>query len=87
MFEAAGIVPTVAERAAINAGKFRITRADLVVHCACGSSERADALMRALKNLISREAKYSTYEYNTVYILTNQPIKTYDVNRGWHRTA
>lgn len=74
---AAGIVPTVAERAAINAGKFRITRADLVVHCACGSSDRANALMRAVRNMISRYAKHSSYEYETAYI--NQHSKRHTI--------
>ena len=68
VFASAGIVPTAAERAAIMEGKFRITRADLVVHRACGSTERADALMRAVKDMVSRYGKYSSYEYDTVYV-------------------
>ena len=37
--------------------------------------------MRALKNLISREAKYSTYEYNTVYISQHSKRRTLKVYR------
>lgn len=81
VLETAGLVPTVAERAAIDAGKFRITRADLVVHCACGSSERADGLMRAIKNMIAREAKYSTYENDTVYISQHSKRRSLKVYR------
>ena len=82
VLEAAGIVPTVAERAAINAGKFRITRADLVVHCACGSSDRANALMRAVKNMISRYGKVtSAYGFETVYIGQYSKRRTLKVYR------
>jgi hypothetical protein len=69
VLEAGGLRPTAEELAAIEAGDFRITRADLVVHCDCGSPDRANALMRAVHNMgVAYGKEFSAYGIESVYV-------------------
>ena len=64
-----GLVPTPAERTAINAGIFKMVRIDFAMHCDCGTPDRAVALMTALRSLVFAKAKdASAYGIETVYV-------------------
>lgn len=64
-----GLVPTPTERAAINAGIFKMVRIDFAMHCDCGTPDRAVALMTALRSLVFAKAKdASAYGVETVYV-------------------
>lgn len=64
-----GIRPTPKEIRAIGDGKYRLTRVDIVVHVDCATSERAAAMMWALRNHIVGKGKdVSMYEADTVYV-------------------
>jgi len=72
-----GLVPTPAERAAINAGNFEMKRIDFAMHCDCGTPDRAVALMTALRSLMFAKAKNaSAYGIETVYVNQHSPYWT-----------
>ena len=82
VLESAGLLPTAEELAAIEAGDFRITRADLVVHCDCGSPDRANALMRAFRNMGSGYAKeFSAYGVESVYVGQHSDYRSFKAYR------
>lgn len=57
------------QRELIRSGEFRLMRVDFASHIDCGSVERADALMIALRNyLVGRAREVSFYEHKTLYI-------------------
>jgi len=69
VLKAMGIMPTREERENILAGYYRLTRVDIAAHVACGTTDRADALMIALRNHLVGFAKdVSFYETQTLYI-------------------
>lgn len=62
------IEPTAAERRKINRGKFEMKRVDYALHCACGTPERAAALIAAIRSLMYAKAKDpGSYGDETVY--------------------
>jgi len=82
VLESAGLRPTAEELAAIEAGDFRITRADLVVHCDCGSPDRANALMRALRNMgVGYGKEFSAYGVKSVYVGQHSDYRSFKAYR------
>jgi hypothetical protein len=69
VLKAMAIMPTQDERKDILAGYYRLTRVDIAAHVACGTADRAAALMIALRNHLVGFAKdVSFYETKTLYI-------------------
>lgn len=69
VLELMGVEMTAKEAAAIEAGRFRLTRVDVAAHIDCGTADRASAMMVALRNLIVGKAKdVSFYGIETLYI-------------------
>jgi hypothetical protein len=69
VLKAMAIMPTQEERSDILAGYYRLTRVDIAAHIACGTTDRAAALMIALRNHLVGFAKdVSFYETKTLYI-------------------
>lgn len=62
------IEPTEAERRKIHRGKFEMKRVDHALHCDCGTSQRAAAVMAAIRSLMYAKAKDpGSYGDETVY--------------------
>lgn len=78
----AEIPVSAAKQKAIENGKFRLLRVDYAMHCDCGSSERADALMTSLRRLlVSSNRDFSCYGDETLYLGQHSRRKTLRIYR------
>ena len=82
VLESTGLRPTADELAAIEAGDFRITRADLVGHCDCGSADRANAMMRAVRNMgVGYGKEFTAYGVKSVYVGLSSKYQSFKAYR------
>jgi Phage replication protein CRI len=74
--------PTQIEMMQIRKGNYRLTRVDIVSHIDCGTPERAEVLMVALRNLlVGRASEVSFYNTGTSYIGQHSRRRTFKVYR------
>ena len=77
-----GIRPSGAERTAIESGCYRLTRVDLAKHIDCGTTERAAAMMFAIRNhLVGKAKDIAFYDDNTFYVGQHSKRRSYKIYR------
>lgn len=76
------IRPSVEERIAIESGCYRLTRVDLAKHIDCGTTDRAAAMMFAIRNhLVGKVKDIAFYDDNTFYVGQHSKRRSYKIYR------